>query len=73
MVTKLFHADGRTDITKLTVAFRNFANVPKNNSGVVICLNFVYVERKYEQKYEHVKTTYLLTYLLHAAGSSLII
>jgi len=30
----LFHADGRTDgqagMTKLTVAVRNFANVPKN-------------------------------------------
>jgi len=24
------HADGRTDMTKLIVAFRNFANVPKN-------------------------------------------
>jgi len=27
---KLFHADGRTDMTKLIVAFRNFANAPKN-------------------------------------------
>ena len=29
---ELFHVDGRTDrgITKLTVAFRNFANTPKN-------------------------------------------
>ena len=27
---KLIHADGRTDMTKLTVAFRNFANAPKN-------------------------------------------
>ena len=26
---ELFHADGRTDMTKLIVAFRNFANVPK--------------------------------------------
>jgi hypothetical protein len=24
---ELFHAEGRTDMTKLTVAFRNFANV----------------------------------------------
>ena len=23
---ELFHADGQTDMTKLTVAFRNFAN-----------------------------------------------
>ena len=27
---ELFYADGRTDMTKLTVAFRNFANAPKN-------------------------------------------
>ena len=25
----LFHSDGRTDMTKLTVTFRNFANAPK--------------------------------------------
>jgi hypothetical protein len=25
---ELFHADGQTDTTKLTVAFRNFANAP---------------------------------------------
>jgi len=27
---ELFHADGQTDMTKLMVAFRNFANAPKN-------------------------------------------
>ena len=27
---ELFHADGRTDMTKLIVDFRNFANAPKN-------------------------------------------
>ena len=27
---ELFHADGWTDIKKLTVVFRNFANAPKN-------------------------------------------
>jgi putative cell wall-binding protein len=27
---ELFHADGLTDMTKLTVAFRKFANAPKN-------------------------------------------
>ena len=27
---ELFHADRRTDMTKLTVAFRNFAKQPKN-------------------------------------------
>ena len=33
---ELFHADGRTDsqadMTKLTVAFRNFTQAPKNNN-----------------------------------------
>ena len=27
---ELFHADGRTDMTKLIVAFCNFANAPKD-------------------------------------------
>ena len=27
--TELFHADGQTDMTKLIVAFRNFAKAPK--------------------------------------------
>jgi hypothetical protein len=27
---KLFHADGRTDMTKLVATFRSFANAPKN-------------------------------------------
>jgi len=26
---ELFHSDGRTDMTTLTIAFRNFANAPK--------------------------------------------
>jgi len=29
MVAELFHADRRTDMTKLTVALRNFAKAPK--------------------------------------------
>ena len=29
--TELFHAEVRTDMTKLMVAFRNFANVPKKS------------------------------------------
>jgi len=28
--------DGRTSVTKLTVAFRNFANAPKNCKGVTV-------------------------------------
>ena len=27
---ELFHVDGQTDVTKVIVAFRNFANTPKN-------------------------------------------
>jgi len=30
VAAELFHADGRTDMTKLIVAYRNFAKVPKN-------------------------------------------
>jgi hypothetical protein len=28
---EMLHADGRTDMTKLIVVFRNFANAPKIN------------------------------------------
>jgi hypothetical protein len=28
---ELFHVDGQTDMTKVIVAFRNFANAPKSN------------------------------------------
>ena len=31
---ELFHADRQRDTTKLTVAFRNFANEPKNTGPV---------------------------------------
>ena len=31
---ELFHADGQTDMTKLKVAPRNFANAPKNGNTV---------------------------------------
>ena len=27
---ELFHGDGRTDMTKLIIAFRNFEKAPKN-------------------------------------------
>ena len=30
MGAELFHADGQTDMPELIVAFRDFANVPKN-------------------------------------------
>jgi len=36
---ELFHADVRTDMTKLIIAFLNFANTPKKNSDYeyVLC------------------------------------
>ena len=41
MGAELFHADGRTDrqidITRLIVAFRNFANVPNNAHCILSC------------------------------------
>jgi hypothetical protein len=33
---EMFHADRRTDVTKLIVAFRNFANEPKNRHRCVL-------------------------------------
>jgi len=30
---ELFHAERRTDMMKLIVAFRNFANVPRNDNA----------------------------------------
>jgi len=30
---KLFHADRSTDMTKLTGAFRNFSNAPRNDNA----------------------------------------
>jgi len=44
--TELLHADGRTDgqasVTRLTVAFRNFANAPKNTP---VLLHHSYLEQ----------------------------
>ena len=36
---ELFHADGRTDMTKLIVALRNFAKTPK--IAVMACLKLL--------------------------------
>ena len=40
MGAELFNADGQTDLTKLIVAFRNFANAPKNErrESRIVCL-----------------------------------
>jgi hypothetical protein len=32
METKLYHADGWTDVSKLIITFRNFVNRPKNEA-----------------------------------------
>jgi hypothetical protein len=32
VIAELFHVDGRADMMKITVAFRNFANAPKKTS-----------------------------------------
>ena len=41
MEAELFHADGRTDMTKIIVAFSNFADAPGNDQfllqGVFMC------------------------------------
>jgi len=36
---ELFHSDGRTDMTKLKVAFRNSANAPKKMSKQLLPLH----------------------------------
>jgi len=33
---ELFQADRQTNMKKLVVAFRNFANAPKNNSCILV-------------------------------------
>jgi hypothetical protein len=35
---ELFHTDTQTDVLKLIVSFRNFANAPKNVIGKVFIL-----------------------------------
>jgi hypothetical protein len=37
MGAELFHADGQTDTAKRIVAFRNFANAPKNDRTDAEC------------------------------------
>jgi hypothetical protein len=43
---ELFLADRRTDVTKLIVAFRNFANAPTNNNMLyvtVLCSLYIVI------------------------------
>jgi hypothetical protein len=37
VATGLFYVDGQTDMTKLIVPFRNFANAPKNEEARNSC------------------------------------
>jgi len=45
---ELLHADRRTDITKLTVAFHSFANAPKNSYTWNNTQNGEYFSLKFE-------------------------
>ena len=63
---KLFHADGRTDMKKLTVAFRNFANAPKNTHFFCLCVDWNCI--KYDMKYRLNQSGYF--YSVAAYGSS---
>jgi hypothetical protein len=38
---EFLHSEGRTDITKLIVAFHNFANAPKNNLITTVTSEFL--------------------------------
>jgi hypothetical protein len=40
VTAEAFDADRRTDVTKLTVAFRNFASAPKNKARDRNCLTY---------------------------------
>jgi len=42
MEAELFYADGRTDMTKLIVAFRNFANALKKGGARVATTYCIY-------------------------------
>jgi hypothetical protein len=62
---ELFHADGWTDMTKLRVAFRNFAKAPKSNVMFKYRCNPIYLpDTKTENKKFRGYLT-ALTVLLH--------
>ena len=41
VVAEFLHSEWRTDMTKLIVAFRNFANAPKNNLITTVTAEFL--------------------------------
>ena len=45
--SELCHADGRTDVTNLTVAFHEFPTAPKNSLGYTYQLNTKAIEWHY--------------------------
>ena len=53
----LFHADGRTDrpidMTKLIVAFGNFANPPKNSAGLSGNCQAAHQQNTSQPKFSH--------------------
>ena len=49
VIAELFHTDGRTDMTKLVVAFRDVANAPKN---------LFWIEINFTKKYQNIMLSY---------------
>jgi len=56
--------DGQTDVKKLTFAFHNFANVPKNSCGLKITPDTVFI-------YELGKTWVLFSLNCHLVSTNL--
>jgi hypothetical protein len=57
---ELFRADRRTDMTKLIVAFRNFAKVPKN---ALFFFFLLYRLKQYKTRCEvHVKSKWIFLF-----------
>jgi hypothetical protein len=48
MGAELLHADGRTEMAKLIIAFHNFANAPKKSDFPPPPSLFVFLKRKFE-------------------------
>jgi hypothetical protein len=59
-------ADGLTDMTELTDAFRNFANAPKNNLVIYRGYNFLFCFQHIQEEMRH---TCLATVLLPPYGN----
>ena len=47
---ELFYADGRTDMTNLIVAFRNFANAPKSQRRRICTLDCSHVTSAFAEE-----------------------